>query len=87
VEEVHERHRHRYEVNNAYVPLLAEGGMRVTGLYPQKHLAEIVELPGHPWFAGTQFHAEYRSRPNRPHPLYSAFVGATLRRATVEAKR
>ena len=87
VEEVHERHRHRYEVNNAYVPLLAEGGMRVTGLYPQKHLAEIVELPGHPWFAGTQFHAEYRSRPNRPHPLYSAFVGAALRRATVEAKR
>ena len=86
VEEVQERHRHRYELNNAYLPLLTERGLRVTGLYPQKQLAEIIELVGHPWFVGTQFHAEYRSRPNRPHPLYAAFVGAALRRATVEAK-
>jgi CTP synthase len=86
VEEVQERHRHRYELNNAYLPLLTERGLRVTGLYPQKQLAEIIELVGHPWFVGTQFHAEYRSRPNRPHPLYAAFVGAALRRAAVEAK-
>ena len=86
VEEVQERHRHRYELNNAYLPLLTERGLWVTGLYPQKQLAEIIELVGHPWFVGTQFHAEYRSRPNRPHPLYAAFVGAALRRAAVEAK-
>jgi len=82
-EEVVERHRHRYEVNNAYLPALAAAGLRVTGLYPEGNLAEIVELDGHPWFLGTQFHAEYRSRPTRPHPLYRAFVGAALRRAAL----
>jgi len=87
VDEVQERHRHRYEVNNAYLPTLTEHGMRVTGTYPQKQLAEIIELPTHPWFVGTQFHAEYRSRPTRPHPLYRAFVGAALRRAAVAAER
>jgi CTP synthase len=86
VPEVLERHRHRYEVNNAYRAVLEAGGMRITGIYPAKQLAEIIELPDHPWFVGTQFHAEYRSRPTRPHPLYRAFVGAALRRATVEAK-
>ncbi|MGH2453240.1 MAG: CTP synthase [bacterium] len=86
-EEVVERHRHRYEVNNAYLPALAAAGLRVTGLYPKGNLAEIVELDGHPWFLGTQFHAEYRSRPTRPHPLYRAFVGAALRRAAVETRR
>ncbi len=86
VAEVQERHRHRYELNNAYRAVLEAGGMRVTGIYPAKQLAEIIELPDHPWFVGTQFHAEYRSRPTRPHPLYKAFVGAALRRAAVEAK-
>jgi CTP synthase len=87
VEEVQERHRHRYEVNNAYRGVLESHGLRVTGLYPQKQLAEIIELPGHPWFLGTQFHAEYRSRPTRPHPLYQAFIGAALRRAAVAVKQ
>jgi len=82
--EVAERHRHRYEVNNDFVEILSAHGMRVTGIYPAKNLVEIIELPDHPWFVGTQFHAEYRSRPNRPHPLYRDFVGAALRRARVE---
>ncbi len=81
--EVGERHRHRYEVNNAYLDVLTRHGLRVTGIYPAKNLVEIVELADHPWFVGTQFHAEYRSRPNRPHPLYREFIGAALRRARV----
>ena len=55
--------------------------MRVTGLYPDRQLVEIVELADHPWFLGTQFHAEYRSRPNRPHPLYREFIAASLAHA------
>ncbi len=81
--EVAERHRHRYEVNNAYLETLTRHGLRVTGIYPAKNLVEIIELPSHPWFVGTQFHAEYRSRPNRPHPLYREFIGAAARRAHV----
>lgn len=84
-DEVRERHRHRYELNNAYLPVLTQHGLRVTGVYPAKDLVEIIELPDHPWFLGTQFHAEYRSRPTRPHPLYQAFVGAALRRARAAA--
>ncbi len=84
VPEVAERHRHRYEVNNTYLDTLTRHGLRVTGIYPAKNLVEIIELPGHPWFMGTQFHAEYRSRPNRPHPLYREFIGAAVRRARVE---
>ncbi|MBI3975602.1 MAG: CTP synthase, partial [Armatimonadetes bacterium] len=87
VEEVAERHRHRYELNDEYLPTLTAAGLRVTGVFPDKHLAEIIELAGHPWFVGTQFHAEYRSRPTRPHPLYRAFVGAALRRAAVDTRR
>jgi CTP synthase len=79
IPEVQERHRHRFEVNNDYLPILTQHGLRVTGLYPNRELVEIVELAGHPWFLGTQFHAEYRSRPNRPHPLYRTFVAAALR--------
>ncbi|HTE02539.1 MAG TPA: CTP synthase, partial [bacterium] len=79
--EVAERHRHRYEVNNAYLDVLTRHGLRVAGVFPAKNLAEIIELPDHPWFVGTQFHGEYRSRPNRPHPLYRDFIGAALRRA------
>ncbi len=81
--QVAERHRHRYEVNNAYLDVLTRHGLRVTGVYPEKNLVEIIELPDHPWFVGTQFHAEYRSRPTRPHPLYRDFIGAALRRARV----
>ncbi len=79
VDEVRERHRHRFEVNNDYLPVLTQHGLRMTGVYPDRQLVEIVELAGHPWFVGTQFHAEYRSRPNRPHPLYREFVAAALR--------
>jgi CTP synthase len=80
VDDVGERHRHRFEVNNEYLPVLTRHGLRVTGLYPDRNLVEIVELQGHPWFLGTQFHGEYRSRPTRPHPLYRSFVGAALAR-------
>ena len=75
-DEVSERHRHRYEVNNSYRELLAEHGLRCTGLSPDGSLVEMVELPDHPWFVGCQFHPELKSRPMRPHPLFASFVGA-----------
>ncbi len=77
-EEVSERHRHRYEVNNAYRELLAEFGMRCAGLSPDGTLVELIELTDHPWFIGCQFHPELKSRPMRPHPLFASFVGAAL---------
>ncbi|HEU4724215.1 MAG TPA: CTP synthase [Candidatus Eisenbacteria bacterium] len=73
---VAERHRHRYEFNNAYREQLESKGLRVTGLYPEKSLVEIVELPEHPWFVGVQFHPELRSRPSEPHPLFRGFLRA-----------
>jgi CTP synthase len=75
---VHERHRHRYEVNNEYLQALEKNGLRVSGVWPEKQLVEIVELPDHPWFVAGQFHPEFRSRPWDPHPLFAAFVGAAL---------
>ena len=77
-DEVSERHRHRYEVNNSYRDLLAEYGLRCTGLSPDGSLVEMIELPEHPWFVGCQFHPELRSRPTRPHPLFGSFVGAAV---------
>jgi len=74
--EVSERHRHRYEVSNAYRDVLAEFGMRLSGLSPDGSLVEMIELPDHPWFVGCQFHPELKSRPSRPHPLFSGFIGA-----------
>ena len=74
--EVSERHRHRYEVNNEYRDVLASNGMVFSGLSPDEQLVEIIELPEHPFFVATQFHPEFRSRPNRPHPLFAAFVEA-----------
>jgi len=74
--EVSERHRHRYEVSNAYRDVLAEFGMRCSGLSPDGSLVEMIELPEHPWFVGCQFHPELKSRPTRPHPLFAGFVGA-----------
>jgi CTP synthase len=73
-----ERHRHRYEFNNAYRELLAQHGMRFSGLSPDGRLVEIVEIGDHPFFLGTQFHPEFKSRPNRPHPLFAAFIEASL---------
>jgi CTP synthase len=78
---VEERHRHRFEVNNAYRDLLGECGLIFSGLSPDARLAEIIELPAslHPYFIATQFHPEFRSRPNRAHPLFAGLVDASLR--------
>ncbi|MEO5825679.1 MAG: CTP synthase, partial [Gemmatimonadales bacterium] len=76
--EISERHRHRWEVNNAYRDVLAEHGMRLSGRSPDGGLVEMIELPDHPWFVGCQFHPELKSRPTRPHPLFAAFVAAAL---------
>ena len=73
-----ERHRHRYEFNNSYRELLAAHGMKFTGLSPDGRLVEIVELTDHPFYLGTQFHPEFKSRPNRPHPLFASFIDAAL---------
>jgi len=75
-QDVSERHRHRYEVNNAYRDILAEYGLRCTGLSPDGSLVELVELPEHPWFIGCQFHPELKSRPMQPHPLFASFISA-----------
>jgi len=76
---VRERHRHRYEVNNAYVAQLQRAGMVVSGVNPRRNLVEIVELKHHPWFLGTQAHPEFQSKPNRAHPLFAAFIGAAIK--------
>ena len=73
---VDERHRHRFELNNAYRETLEEAGVRFSGLSPDNQLVEIAEVVDHPFMVGTQFHPEFRSRPNRPHPLFRDFVGA-----------
>ena len=76
--EISERHRHRWEVNNAYRDVLAEFGMRLSGQSPDGGLVEIIELPNHPWFIGCQFHPELKSRPTRPHPLFERFIEAAV---------
>ena len=73
-DEVSERHRHRYEVNNEYRDLLTDAGMIISGTSPDGHLVEMVELKDHPWYVATQAHPEFKSRPNRPHPLFSQFI-------------
>ena len=81
---VHERHRHRFELNNSFRELLQKNGMRFSGLSPDGRLVEIAELADHPFMVGTQFHPEFLSRPNRPHPLFVAFVRAARQRAGLE---
>jgi CTP synthase len=78
---IHERHRHRYEVNNVHRPRLVDAGLIVSGTFQEGRLVEIVELPDHPWFVASQFHPEFKSRPTRPAPLFRDFVGAALDRA------
>jgi CTP synthase len=78
---VHERHRHRYEVNNQLRPRLVEAGLVVSGTFQEGRLVEIVELADHPWFVASQFHPEFKSRPTRPAPLFRDFVGAAVERA------
>ncbi len=73
---VFERHRHRFEFNKRYEPAFEDAGVVFSGRWPQKGLVEILELPGHPWFLGCQFHPEFRSRPGKPHPLFFGFVRA-----------
>ena len=76
--EISERHRHRYEVNNYYREDLIKGGMSLCGLSPNGKIVEMIELPNHPWFIATQAHPEFKSRPNRPHPLFRGFIGAAM---------
>lgn len=75
---IYERHRHRYEFNNEYKNLLLEKGLTVCGISPDERLVEMVELKDHPWFVGVQFHPEFKSRPNRPHPLFTDFIRASI---------
>ncbi len=77
-EKIWERHRHRYEFNNDFRTLLVEKGLCLSGLSPDGSLVEMVELPGHPWFVGVQFHPEFKSRPNKAHPLFRDFVAAAV---------
>ena len=83
---VYERHRHRYEVNNAYRQQLTDAGLVISGLSPDDKLVEMIEIPGHPWFVGMQGHPEFKSRPTRPAPLFRDFIGAAAaHRAAREA--
>jgi CTP synthase len=79
--EISERHRHRFEVNNAYRDLLVQHGMTISGTSPDGSLVEMIEITEHPWFIGGQFHPELKSRPTRPHPLFASFIGAAARYA------
>jgi CTP synthase len=79
VEKVVERHRHRYEVNNHFVPRLEQAGLRISGISASEDLCEVIELPDHPWFVACQFHPEFTSTPRAGHPLFKAFVEAALR--------
>ena len=76
---IYERHRHRYEFNNDYRAEFEKSGMLLAGISPDKHIVEMVELNGHPWFVGCQFHPEFKSRPNRPHPLFRGLIDAALK--------
>ncbi len=82
--QIEERHRHRYEVANEYRRILEKNGFRVSGIWPEKQLVEIVELPDHPWFIASQFHPEFRSRPWAPHPLFAGLIGAACARGRRE---
>ena len=78
--EIKERHRHRYEFNNGCREELTRAGLALSGLSPDGRLVEVIELPGHPWFAACQFHPELKSRPNRAHPLFREFIRAAVGR-------
>ena len=80
-ENITERHRHRYEVNNDYREALTKAGLKLSGKSPDGRIVEMVELPTHPFFIATQGHPEFKSRPNRPHPLFVGFIAAALKYA------
>ena len=75
-EEIHERHRHRYELNNTYREAFEAAGLTFSGMSPDGKLVEIVEVPAHPFYIASQFHPEFKSKPNKPHPLFSGFIAA-----------
>ncbi|MEA2698351.1 MAG: synthase, partial [Myxococcales bacterium] len=85
--EIVERHRHRYEVNNDYREALTGHGMLISGASPDRRLVEMIELPGHPYFVGCQFHPEFKSRPQAPHPLFQSFIAAALNARLGESRR
>jgi CTP synthase len=85
-EVIYERHRHRFEVNNQYRATLENAGMILSGQSPDGRLVEIVELRDHPWFVASQFHPEFKSRPERPHPLFDGFIAASLEEGPVSAR-
>ena len=85
VDEVSERHRHRYEVSNRFRDTFQQHGLVLSGLSPDRSLVEMIEIPTHPWFVGCQFHPELQSRPTRPHPLFAGFVGAAHEHARATA--
>jgi CTP synthase len=76
--EISERHRHRFEVNNEFREALTGHGMLISGASPDRRLVEMIELPQHPYFVGCQFHPEFKSRPQAPHPLFQSFIAAAL---------
>jgi CTP synthase len=86
-DEISERHRHRYEFNREYEPLLTGAGLKITGSTPDGTYVEIVEIEDHPWFLGCQFHPEFKSKPLEPHPLFSAFVGASYKHGRASRAR
>src|SRR5690606_14822049 len=79
-DEIEERHRHRYEFNNDYKQKLEENGMIFSGIYEKQDLVEIAEIKDHPFMIGSQFHPEFKSRPNKPHPLFKGFIEATKKK-------
>ncbi|HBQ26442.1 MAG TPA: CTP synthase, partial [Syntrophomonas sp.] len=78
ISNISERHRHRYEINNDFRQILENNGMKISGLSPDERLVEIVEISEHPWFVACQFHPEFGSRPNRPHPLFTGLIGKAI---------
>jgi CTP synthase len=84
-ETIHERHRHRYEINNNYLERLRAAGMRIVGWSADRSLVEMIELPDHPWFVACQFHPEFTSRPRRGHPLFTSYIEAAIEHARGEA--
>jgi CTP synthase len=83
---IFERHRHRFEINNEYIETLSDKGMVFSGFTREGHLVESLEIPGHPWFVAVQFHPEWLSRPNRPHPLFHSFIQAALTRRGISVQ-
>ncbi|HDL20715.1 MAG TPA: CTP synthase, partial [Nitrospirae bacterium] len=79
IKEISERHRHRYEFNNAYREILTRNGLKISGVSPDGELVEIIEIEDHPWFLGCQFHPEFKSRPTDPHPIFRAFIEAAIK--------